>query len=208
VGYASSRAHNNNDNNIYNNNSIFARARRQTRPVARVWLFIEEKLKHGFKRCTCCSCFHNSNGVLETIAQGVRIEGGLCEFARAQQQDQSFGFGFHHELIHGLTCCTCRSCFHYSNGVPKTITQGVRIEDEPCELVRAPRQRDQSLGYGFSYIEIQTWLQVLHLLLVFFITPTASSKPSRRAFGLKVGYASSRAHNNKTSRSGLGFIMN
>jgi hypothetical protein len=29
-----------------------------------------------------------------------------------------------------------------------------------------------------------------------FITPTVSSKPSRRAFGLKVGYASSRAHNN------------
>jgi hypothetical protein len=39
-------------------------------------------------------CFHNSNGVLETIAQRVRIEGGLCEFACAQQQDQSFGFGF------------------------------------------------------------------------------------------------------------------
>jgi hypothetical protein len=48
VGYASSRAHNNNDtntnintnyNNHYNNNNIFARARQQTRPVARVWLF-------------------------------------------------------------------------------------------------------------------------------------------------------------------------
>jgi hypothetical protein len=49
VGYASSRAHNNNDtntnvntnyNNNDNNNNIFARARRQTRPVARVWLFM------------------------------------------------------------------------------------------------------------------------------------------------------------------------
>jgi hypothetical protein len=27
--------------------------------------------------------------------------------------------------------------------------------------------QDQSLGYGFSDIEIKTWLQVLHLLLVF-----------------------------------------
>jgi hypothetical protein len=47
VGYASSRAHNNNDTNTnlhtnhnhkFNNNNILARARRQTRPVARVWL--------------------------------------------------------------------------------------------------------------------------------------------------------------------------
>jgi hypothetical protein len=50
VGYASSRAHNNNNdtntnihtnhNNTYNNNNILARTRQQTRPIARVWLFI------------------------------------------------------------------------------------------------------------------------------------------------------------------------
>jgi hypothetical protein len=39
-----------------------------------------------------------------------------------------------------------------------------------------------------------------------FITPTVSSKPCRRAFGLKVAYASSRAHNNKQDQSlGFGF---
>jgi hypothetical protein len=95
VGYASSRAHNNsgsntnlntNHSNNYNNNNIFARAGQQRRPVARVLAFHTLKLKHGFKRYTCCSCFHNSNGVLETIVQGVRIECGLCEFAHAQQQ--------------------------------------------------------------------------------------------------------------------------
>jgi hypothetical protein len=36
-----------------------------------------------------------------------------------------------------------------------------------------------------------------------FITPTVSSKASRRPLGLKVGYASSRAHINNTSRSGF-----
>jgi hypothetical protein len=66
------RAHNNNDtntnintnyNNTYNNNNIF---RAHDSNINR-------------------SCFHNSNGVLKTIAQGIRIEGGLCEFARTQQ---------------------------------------------------------------------------------------------------------------------------
>jgi hypothetical protein len=55
VGYASSRAHNNN---------------------------------------TSRSGFHNSHGVFKSFAQAARIEGGLCEFERAQQQDHSLGFGF------------------------------------------------------------------------------------------------------------------
>jgi hypothetical protein len=39
-----------------------------------------------------------------------------------------------------------------------------------------------------------------------FITPTVSSTPSRRPLGLKVGYASSRAHENKQDQSlGFGF---
>jgi hypothetical protein len=38
------------------------------------------------------TCFHNSNGVFNTLAQAARIEGGLCEFVRAQQQHQSLGF--------------------------------------------------------------------------------------------------------------------
>jgi hypothetical protein len=39
-----------------------------------------------------------------------------------------------------------------------------------------------------------------------FITPTVSSKPSRRPLGLKVGYASSRAHDNKQDQLlGFGF---
>jgi hypothetical protein len=47
VGYASSRAHNDNDantnintnyNNNHNNNKVFARARQQTRPFARVFI--------------------------------------------------------------------------------------------------------------------------------------------------------------------------
>jgi hypothetical protein len=39
-----------------------------------------------------------------------------------------------------------------------------------------------------------------------FITPTVSSKDSRRPLGLKVGYASSRAHDNKQHQS-LGFAL-
>jgi hypothetical protein len=38
------------------------------------------------------TCFHNSNGVFKTIVQAARNEGGLCEFALAQQQHQSLGF--------------------------------------------------------------------------------------------------------------------
>jgi hypothetical protein len=39
-----------------------------------------------------------------------------------------------------------------------------------------------------------------------FITPTVPSKPSRRPLGFKVGYASSRAHDNKQDQSlGFGF---
>jgi hypothetical protein len=34
-----------------------------------------------------------------------------------------------------------------------------------------------------------------------FITPTVSSKPSRRDCGLRVGYASSRAHNNNDTNT-------
>jgi hypothetical protein len=130
-------------------------------------------LKHGLRCCTCRSCFHNSNGVLETIAQGVWIEGGLCEFARAQQQrhqhqpphepptiiiitttisvrahddrqDQSLGFGF---LKHGLRCCTCRSCFHNSNCVLETIAQGVRIESGLCEFARARQQSNSDTNH-------------------------------------------------------------
>jgi hypothetical protein len=36
-----------------------------------------------------------------------------------------------------------------------------------------------------------------------FITPTVSSKPSRRAFGLKVGYASSPALNNNDTNTNI-----
>jgi hypothetical protein len=74
VGYASSRAHNNN--------------------TSRSGLGFHHKLKHGFKRCACRSCFHHSNGVFKSFAQAARIEGGLCEFARARQKHQSLGFGF------------------------------------------------------------------------------------------------------------------
>jgi hypothetical protein len=38
---------------------------------------------------------------------------------------------------------------------------------------------------------------------VAFITPTVSSKPSRRAFRLKVGYASSRAHSNNDTNTNI-----
>jgi hypothetical protein len=54
VGYASSRAHNNNN--------------------------------------TSRSGFHNSHAVFKSFAQAARIEGGLCEFARTQKQDQSLVF--------------------------------------------------------------------------------------------------------------------
>jgi hypothetical protein len=56
-----------------------------------------------------------------------------------------------------------------------------------------------------SSTKIETWLQALHLSLVFFIAPTVSSKPSRRAFGLKVGYASWRAHKKRGQSLGFGF---
>jgi hypothetical protein len=69
MGYASSRVHNN--------------------KTSRSGLGYDHKfkLKHGLKCCACRSCFHNSNGVLKTLAQGVRIDGVLCEFARAQQRE-------------------------------------------------------------------------------------------------------------------------
>jgi hypothetical protein len=67
VGYASSRAHNN--------------------KTSRSGLGFHPKLKHGLKCCVCRSCFQNSNGVFKRLAQAARIEGGLCEFACAPQQD-------------------------------------------------------------------------------------------------------------------------
>jgi hypothetical protein len=75
-----------NHNHNYNNNNILVRT--TTDKTNRSGLAFHYNLKHGLRCCTCRSCFHNSSGVLETIAQGVRIEGGLCEFARARQQRQ------------------------------------------------------------------------------------------------------------------------
>jgi hypothetical protein len=43
---------------------------------------------------TSRSGFHKSHGVFKSFAQAARVDGGLCEFARARQQDQSLGFGF------------------------------------------------------------------------------------------------------------------
>jgi hypothetical protein len=86
--------------------------------------------------------------------------------SRAHNNETSrSGLGFHHELKHGLKCCTCRSCFHNSNGVLKGLAQAARIEDGLCEFARA-QQQDQSLEFGFSS-QIETWLTVLHLSLVF-----------------------------------------
>jgi hypothetical protein len=79
VGYASSRAHNNNNDTNTNINTNYNKHNK----TSRSGLAFRHKLKHGLQRCTCRSCFQNSKGVLKTIAQGVRIEGGLCEFAGA-----------------------------------------------------------------------------------------------------------------------------
>jgi hypothetical protein len=112
------------------------------------------KLKHGFKRCTCRSCFHNSNGVLKTIAQGVRIEGGLCEFACAQQRDQSLVFVFDLKLKHGFNCCTCQLCFHNSNGALKTIAQAARIEGGLCEFARTTTNKTSRSGLALRTLKL------------------------------------------------------
>jgi hypothetical protein len=109
-------------------------------------LGFHHQLKHGLKRCTWRSCFHSSNRVLKTIAQGVRIEGGLCEFARAQQRDQSLGFGFSSYIKTWLKALR-PTCFHNSNGVFKTLAQAARIEGGVCEFART-QQQHQSLGFS------------------------------------------------------------
>jgi hypothetical protein len=160
LGYASSRAHNN--------------------KTSRSGLGFHLKLKHGFKCCTCRSYFYNSNGVLKGLAQAARIEGGLCEFARARQQITPVArLCIRVDFQYCVKCCTCRSCFHNSNGVFKTLAQAVWIEGGLCEFARAQMASSAAP------------------VACVFITPTVSSKDSRRPLGLKVGYASLRAHDNK-----------
>jgi hypothetical protein len=68
-------------------------------------------------------------------------------------------------------------CFHNSHWVFRSLAQAARIEAG----LAAP-------------------------VACVFITPKVPSKPSRRPIGLKVGYASSRAHDNKQDQSlGFGF---
>jgi hypothetical protein len=74
----------------------FARTRQQITPVARVCIRVD--FQYCLKCCPCRSCFQNSNGVFKTLAQASWTEGGLCEFARAQQQDHSLGFGFSSQI--------------------------------------------------------------------------------------------------------------
>jgi hypothetical protein len=80
---------------------------------------------------------------------------------------------------------TSRSGFHNSHGVFKSFAQAARIEGGQCEFARTP-----------TTIPTLTATPTTRV----FITPTVSSKASHRPLGLKVGYASSRAHDNNTSR--------
>jgi hypothetical protein len=142
-------------------------------------LALHHKLKHGLKCCACRSCFHNSNGVLKTIAQGVRIEGGLCEFARAQQQ--------RHQTL------------------TSTPTTTIIIT---TQYLRAHTTTTRPVARVFIIHENQNMASSAAPVACVFMTPTVSSKPSRWPLGLKVGYASSRAHDNKQDQSlGFGFNM-
>jgi hypothetical protein len=91
VGYASSRAHDNNDtntnintnyNNKYNSNSAGAVGMRVRVEALGIWL----KVLRAHDNNTSRSGFHNSHGVFKSFAQAARIAGGLCQFARTQQQ--------------------------------------------------------------------------------------------------------------------------
>jgi hypothetical protein len=84
---------------------------------------------------------------------------------------------------------TSRSGFHNSHGVFKSLAQAARIEGGLCEFART------------TTIPILTPTPTTRV----FITPTVPSKASHRPLGLKVGYASSRAHNNNNNTSRSGF---
>jgi hypothetical protein len=80
---------------------------------------------------------------------------------------------------------TSRSGFHNSHGVFKRFAQAVRIQGGQREFARTPTTTPTLTATSTTRV---------------FITPTVSSKAWRRPLGLKVGYASSRAHNNNTSQ--------
>jgi hypothetical protein len=80
---------------------------------------------------------------------------------------------------------TSRSGFRNSHGVLKSFAQAARIEGGQCEFARTPTTTPTLIATPTTRV---------------FITPTVSSKASRRPLGVKVGYASSRAHNNNTNK--------
>jgi hypothetical protein len=170
VGYASSRAHNNNN--------------------------------------TSRSGFHDSHGVFKSFVQAARVEGGLCEFARdttttptltptpttralttatvsSKASRMTLGLKVAYVSSRAHDNNTSRSGFHNSHWVFKGFAQAARIEDGLCE---------------FACTTTTSTLTPIPTRCVF-ITPTVSSKASRRPLGLKVGYVSSRKHHNNTNRS-------
>jgi hypothetical protein len=126
-------------------------------------------------------CFHNSHGAFKSFAQAARIEGGLCEFARTTTTTATLTSTLTTTII---VTATISSRAHDNNTSRSGFHHKLKHGSKSWAMRVRPRTKTTTVPRVC-------------------ITPTGSSKASCRLLGPKVGYASSRAHDNNDTNTNI-----